>query len=70
MLSAVLLLALLPQASPPAGRPPAAAAPRADPYARVQEARQALEAGQYDRVLRIVDGLLKEYPRSPSSHLL
>jgi tetratricopeptide (TPR) repeat protein len=70
MLSAVLLLALLAQAAPPAGRPPAAAAPRADPYARVQEARKALEVGQYDRVLRIVDGLLKEYPRSPSSHLL
>ncbi len=56
-----------PPAAPPAG---AAGATRQDPYARVQAAKQALDAGQYERVLKIVDGLLKEYPRSQSSHLL
>ena len=43
---------------------------RQDPYLRVQEAKRALEAGQYERVLKIVAPLLKEYPRSQSSHLL
>ena len=42
----------------------------ADPYARVQEAKRALDAGRYQRVLQIVDPLLQEYPRSQSSHLL
>ncbi|HYN05667.1 MAG TPA: tetratricopeptide repeat protein [Vicinamibacteria bacterium] len=56
-----------PPASPPAKA--AAVAPQG-PYARVQEAKQALDAGQYERVLKIVDPLLKEYPRSQSSHLL
>jgi tetratricopeptide (TPR) repeat protein len=41
-----------------------------DPYTRVQQAHAALEAGQYQRVLAIVDDLLAEYPDSPSSHLL
>ena len=66
MLAPVLLTLLVAQAAPPAAAP----APRPDPYARVQEAKKALDAGQYQRVLRIVDGLLKEYPRSQSSHLL
>jgi tetratricopeptide (TPR) repeat protein len=64
MLAAAFLTALLAQAPPPA------TPPRSDPYTRVQEAKKALDAGQYQRVLRIVDGLLKEYPRSQSSHLL
>jgi tetratricopeptide (TPR) repeat protein len=63
MLAPALLTLLLAQAAPPA-------APRSDPYERVQEAKRALDAGQYQRTLRIVDGLLKEYPRSPSSLLL
>jgi tetratricopeptide (TPR) repeat protein len=67
MLAPVLLTLLLAQAAPPAAAP---APPSPDPYARVQEAKKALDAGQYQRVLRIVDGLLKEYPRSQSSHLL
>jgi tetratricopeptide (TPR) repeat protein len=63
MLVAVALTLLLAQAAAPA-------APRADPYTRVQEAKKALDAGQYQKALRIVDGLLKEYPQSQSSHLL
>jgi tetratricopeptide (TPR) repeat protein len=43
---------------------------RQDPYSRVQEAKALFEAGQFERVLPIVDGLLREYPDSPSSHLL
>jgi tetratricopeptide (TPR) repeat protein len=78
MLATALLPALLAQATPSAAgqatRPQpatqAASAPRADPYLRVQEAKRALEAGQYERVLKIVAPLLKEYPRSQSSHLL
>jgi tetratricopeptide (TPR) repeat protein len=78
MLATALLPALLAQATPPTpsrATPPrpatqAASAPRADPYLRVQEARRLLDAGQYERVLKVVDGLLKEYPRSQSSHLL
>lgn len=80
MTAAPLLALLLAQvAPPPAARPaaaaparPAAAAPSptADPYTRVQQAKAAYDAGQYARCLRIVDGLLKEYPKSPSSHLL
>jgi tetratricopeptide (TPR) repeat protein len=60
------------QAAPPPAPPPAkaAGAAREDPYSRVQEAKRALDAGQYQRVLQIVDALLKEYPRSQSSHLL
>jgi tetratricopeptide (TPR) repeat protein len=60
------------QAAPPPASPPAKAvgAARQDPYARVQEAKRALDAGRYERVLQIVDALLKEYPRSQSSHLL
>jgi tetratricopeptide (TPR) repeat protein len=67
MSAAFLLALLLAQAAPPSAAPEA---PRPDPYARVQEAKKALDAGQYQRALRIVDGLLKEYPRSQSSHLL
>jgi tetratricopeptide (TPR) repeat protein len=77
MLATALLPALLAQATPPAAgqatpRPATqtASAPRADPYLRVQEAKRALEAGQNERVLEIVASLLKEYPRSQSSHLL
>ena len=51
------------------GRAPAGA-PSEDPYARVQEARAALDAGQYERVLEITSALLKTHPRSQSSHLL
>jgi tetratricopeptide (TPR) repeat protein len=36
----------------------------------VQQAKAALDAGQHQRVLTITAGLLKEYPRSQSSHLL
>jgi tetratricopeptide (TPR) repeat protein len=80
MLATVLLaLAALPatsaveQAAPRArAAPPAPASGPAsrDPYARVQEAKALFDAGQYARVLKIVDGLLKEYPSSQSSHLL
>jgi tetratricopeptide (TPR) repeat protein len=51
----------------------AAVAPKAaaqDPYTRVQQAQALIERGDYRRALAIVDGLLKEYPRSQSSHLL
>jgi tetratricopeptide (TPR) repeat protein len=67
MLLPILLTALLAQAAPPAA---ATAASSPSPYERVQEAKRALDAGQYQRVLKIVAGLLREYPRSPSSHLL
>jgi tetratricopeptide (TPR) repeat protein len=80
MIAGPLLALVLFQAAPKAGTPPAPAAPaatprrpaapKADPYTRVQQAKAAYEAGQYPRVLQIVDGLLKEYPKSPSSHLL
>jgi tetratricopeptide (TPR) repeat protein len=81
MLALVVLALLVTQPAPPvsaqaAPRPPAsppataAGAARPDPYARVQEAKRALDAGRYERVLQIVDSLLKEYPRSQSSHLL
>ncbi len=75
MVAAPLLAVLLVQAAPPAAARPAApparpAAGKADPYTRVQQAKAAYEAGQFARCLQIVDGLLKEYPRSPSSHLL
>jgi tetratricopeptide (TPR) repeat protein len=41
-----------------------------DPYARVQRAKQHLELGDPAKALAVVDGLLREYPQSPSSHLL
>ena len=51
---------------------PAPNAPTAglDPLARIQQAKALLEAGKYERVLSIVDALLREYPKSQSSHLL
>lgn len=64
---ALALLLAAPAAAPPAK---AAAPARVDPYTRVQQAKAALDAGQYDRVLRLTDGLLREFPRSQSSHLL
>jgi tetratricopeptide (TPR) repeat protein len=64
MLAHALLALLL---APPV---PAASNARSDPYARVQKAKALLDAGQYERALKIVDGLLREYPRSQSSHLL
>lgn len=47
----------------------AAAAP-ADPFARVQAAQARLEAGDFAAALGAADGLIRDYPRSPSSHLL
>jgi tetratricopeptide (TPR) repeat protein len=70
MLATALIPLLLAQASTPPPPSGAAAVARRDPYARVQEAKRALDAGRYERVLQIVDPLLKEYPRSQSSHLL
>lgn len=61
-----VVLALLLQAP---ARVPAAAAAQ-DPYARVQQAQALIEHGDYRRALAIVDSLLKQYPRSQSSHLL
>jgi tetratricopeptide (TPR) repeat protein len=66
MLAPALLMLLVAQAAPPV----AAGTASRDPYARVQEAKKALDAGQPQRALRIADALLKEYPRSPSSLLL
>jgi tetratricopeptide (TPR) repeat protein len=41
-----------------------------DPYTLVQEAKELLDKGKFKGALDIVDGLLKEYPRSHSSLLL
>jgi tetratricopeptide (TPR) repeat protein len=49
--------------------PPPAAAER-DPYTLLQKAKAFFDRGEFRRVLEIVDPLLKEYPRSQSSHLL
>jgi tetratricopeptide (TPR) repeat protein len=71
MPAAALLAFLLIQDAPAA--PNGAGAARSvkrDPYSRVQEAKALFEAGQFERVLPIVDALLKEYSDSPSSHLL
>jgi tetratricopeptide (TPR) repeat protein len=78
MIAAPLLALVLAQTAPakPAATAPRAAAagaqtaPKADPYARVQQAKAAFDAGQYPRVLQITASLLKDYPKSPSSHLL
>jgi len=73
MVFTALLAVALAQAAPAAPareQPRPAAAGRRDPYARVQQAKAAFEKGDYPRVLAIVDGLLREYPGSPSSHLL
>ena len=53
-----------------AGPGPASPQDAQDPYIRVQQAQAALDAGDHEKVLEIVDGLLAEYPDSPSSHLL
>ena len=74
--TALLALLLAPPApgtaleTPPrqSGIPPSGA--RRDPLARIQEANQALDAGQYERVLQLVEALIAEYPRSQSSYLL
>jgi tetratricopeptide (TPR) repeat protein len=86
MIAALLLsLALESPATPPASRGSSAAAtgparratrsassgaPARDPYEVVQEAKAALDRGEFQRVLALVDPLLKRYPRSQSSHLL
>ncbi|MBN2369633.1 MAG: tetratricopeptide repeat protein, partial [Vicinamibacteria bacterium] len=44
--------------------------PGRDPYVLVQEAKALLVAGKFKGVLDIVEGLIKEHPRSQSSHLL
>jgi tetratricopeptide (TPR) repeat protein len=78
MLALLLLSLLVPQAAPDSSAPPRTRRrpePRSegagrDPYARIQEAKALLDAGEYERVLKIVDGLLRQHPSSPSSHLL
>jgi tetratricopeptide (TPR) repeat protein len=65
----IALLALL-LAGPGPTRAGGPAQEATDPYTRVQQAKAALDAGQHQKVLEIVDGLLAEYPDSPSSHLL
>lgn len=59
-----------PAAGSPSGRAAGAPAPGADPYALVQQANAYVERGEYQRGLDIVDGLIKQYPQSKSSHLL
>lgn len=49
---------------------PGSAATGGDPFSRIQEAKALLDKGEPQRALDIVVGLLKEYPRSQSSHLL
>jgi tetratricopeptide (TPR) repeat protein len=66
----VLLAQGRPATSAPAKAPARAAAADADPYALVQQAKAHLDRGEFRRVLEIVDGLIKKFPRSQSSHLL
>jgi tetratricopeptide (TPR) repeat protein len=49
---------------------PAPTATDRDPYALIQKAKAHFDRGEFPRVLEIVDVLLREYPRSQSSHLL